>query len=101
MGSDLHTRSIVRVTEEKSKLANGPYVIDSGTGHVHAVSKLFEDGNDAFVGGVLPRSCSKAAYQWLRSTNVSSNFVENRANTDPNRKEHSRAIKTLLRWPDK
>ncbi|KAH8202993.1 hypothetical protein TruAng_002827 [Truncatella angustata] len=45
----------------------GPYILHSTTGRVYSVLKLYDDYNNAFVGGVVPDGSFR--YKWLQCSN--------------------------------
>ena len=51
------------------RLPPGPYVIQSASGAVHAVYKLYRDISNAFVRGVLPEN-KHDGYRWLQCSDV-------------------------------
>lgn len=47
------------------QIPEGPYVVQTMTGQIFAVSKLFEDSCQAFIGGSL-RPCSPSGFfEWM------------------------------------
>jgi hypothetical protein len=66
-----HSR-MVSLVEPSSAVPPGPYVIDSVTGHLFPVFRLYEDFNNAFVGGA--RLAKQGSYRWLQASNVRSSL---------------------------
>ncbi|KAH9906472.1 amidase signature domain-containing protein [Xylariomycetidae sp. FL2044] len=63
---DLGQETITRYLPEDTKLPGGPYILQSSTGRIFSVLRLFEDFNHAFVGGALPDGPSR--YRWLQAS---------------------------------
>lgn len=69
-------------------LPNGPYVVQTSTGDIFAVSKLFEDRCEAFIGGSVRPSLHDDCFEWL---NIEVCRVE------PQEESYSNPVKALLR----
>ncbi|KAI0378883.1 amidase signature domain-containing protein [Hypomontagnella monticulosa] len=64
---NMRDRVVVRRSGGK-RLPRGPHVVDSRTGGVYGVFKLFEDTTNAFVGGTI-LEFGTDRYKWLASLN--------------------------------
>lgn len=46
-------------------IPDGPYILQTMTGQVFAVSKLFEDKYQAFIGGSFRPDSSSVFFEWM------------------------------------
>lgn len=53
------------LTEASEYIPDGPYAIRSATGEVFAVSKLFDDTNESFIGGSVKCIAEHGSFAWL------------------------------------
>lgn len=47
------------------KLPDGPYIMQKRTGQIFAVSKLFEDKYQAFIGGSYRLDTPSGSFEWM------------------------------------
>ena len=60
--------SVVLMLAETSgnSLPNGPYVVETVSGDVFPVFRLFDDTHDAFIGGSVKPSIGDRPFEWLK-----------------------------------